>query len=129
MDTTTNAAAEAEVRATAQRWSEAIAQRDAATAEQSLGAEYALYAPGIGVMPRDRWLAALPQYVVHEYAFDDVVVHVYGGDAAVMRSRYRQRATVAGQDRSGTMLVTDVWVKRDGRWQVVARHTSWLDQG
>lgn len=43
-----------------------------------------------------------------------------------MRSRYEQQATVFGEDRSGAMLVTDVWVKRDGRWQVVARHTSML---
>lgn len=76
-------------------------------------------------MPRQRWLELLPQYVVHEYAFEDVRIHVYG-ETAVMRSRYRQRATVAGADRSGSMMITDVWVNRDGRWQVVARHTSFI---
>jgi len=119
MDKTT----QAEVRAAAQRWSEAIVNRDIATAEVLLAPEYALMAADLGEMSRDRWLAALPDYVVHSYEFDDVRIHVYG-DTAVMRSRYRQSATVFGKDRSGTMLVTDVWVKRDGRWQVVARHTS-----
>ena len=115
--------AETEVREAAQRWSDAIANRDVATAEQILGPEYALMAAGLGEMPRDKWLAALPEYVIHSYSFDDVKLHVYG-DTAVMRSRYHQNATVFGKDRSGAMLVTDVWVKRGGRWQVVARHTS-----
>ena len=114
---------EEEIRAAAHRWSEAIANRDAAAAEQILGHEYALMAAGLGEMPRDKWLAALPEYVVHSYSFDEVRVQDYG-DAAVMRSRYQQKATVFGNDRSGAMLITDVWVKREGRWQVVARHTS-----
>jgi hypothetical protein len=42
----------------------------------------------------------------------------------MVRARYRQQATVAGQDRSGAFLLTDVWVRRDGRWQVVTRHSS-----
>jgi ketosteroid isomerase-like protein len=118
-------AIESEIRAAAAQWSEAIARRDVAACEHILGTEYALMAPGIGEMPRAQWLAGLPDYVVHSYEFRDVRVHVYG-ESAVMRSRYTQTATVAGKDRSGEMLVTDVWVRRDGRWQVVARHTSFI---
>lgn len=117
------AQSEAEVRATAAAWGEAIQQRDVEAAGRILGAEYALMAPGLGEMPRAKWLESLPSYVVHSYEHTDVRVHVYG-ETAVMRSRYKQQATVFGKDRSGEMLVTDVWVKRDGRWQVVARHTS-----
>jgi ketosteroid isomerase-like protein len=116
---------EAEIRAASAAWAEAIKERDVAKAERILGAEYSLMAPGLGEMPRAAWLSSLPEYVVHSYSFDDVKVHVYG-DTAVMRSRYQQHATVFGKDRSGELLVTDVWVKRDGRWQVVARHTSLL---
>ncbi len=83
-------------------------------------------APGFGEVPRSRWLEVLADYIIDSYDFSDVKIHAYG-DTAVMRSRYTQKATVGGQDRSGSMLVTDVWVKRDGRWQIVARHTSWLD--
>lgn len=122
---TVRAMSETEVRAAAKAWSEAIERRDVEAADRILGAEYSLMAPGFGEVPRAAWLAFLPQYVVHSYEFTDVKVHVYG-DAAVMRSRYKQSATVGGKDRSGEMLVTDVWVKRDGRWQVVARHTSML---
>ena len=115
----------AEVRAAATEFSEVIRRRDVKAAELILGAEYALMAPGSGETSRAKWLASLPDYVVHSYEFLDVNIHVYG-EAAMMRSRYKQSATVAGKDRSGELLVTDVWVKRDHRWQIVARHTSFL---
>lgn len=116
---------EAEIRAASAAWADAIQRRDVKACDAILGAEYALMAPGIGVMPRAKWLASLPEYTVHSYRFDDIEIQVHG-ETAVMRSRYTQSATVFGVDRSGEMLVTDVWVKRDGRWQVVARHTSFL---
>lgn len=117
--------AEAEVRAASAALADVIKRRDVVAAERILGEEYSLMAPGIGEMPRAKWLASLPEYVVHSFEFSDVQLHVYG-TTAVMRSRYKQEATVFGKDRSGALLITDVWVKRDGRWQIVARHTSLL---
>lgn len=116
---------ESEVRAASSVWAEAIKNRDVAAAERILGEEYSLMAPGLAEMPRAAWLSSLHDYVVHSYSFDDVKIRLYG-ETAVMRSRYTQSATVFGKDRSGQMLITDVWVKRDGRWQVVARHTSFV---
>ena len=43
------------------------------------------------------------------------------GDIAVALTEYHQDATVRGSPRSGDFLITDAWIKRDGRWQVVAR--------
>ena len=119
------ATTEAEVLAASAAWSDAIFRRDVAAAAAFLAPEYALMATGLGEMPRARWLENLPKYVVHSFAFSEVRVQDYG-DAAVMRSRYTQRATVDGQDRSGAMLVTDVWVRGGSGWQVVARHTSFV---
>jgi ketosteroid isomerase-like protein len=50
-------------------------------------------------------------------------VRIYG-DTAIVNSLYHQNATARGQDWSGYFLITDVWVKRGGRWQVVTRHAS-----
>jgi ketosteroid isomerase-like protein len=50
-------------------------------------------------------------------------IQVYG-DTAISNSRYRQKATYKEQAVSGVFYLTDVWVKRDGRWQVVTRHSS-----
>jgi hypothetical protein len=46
------------------------------------------------------------------------------GHVAVVRSRYRQTGSMDGEDRNQTYLMTDVWVRRAGRWQAVTRHVS-----
>ena len=60
--------------------------------------------------------------------FLDVRVQVYG-DAAVMTSRNILQATFDGKDWSGDHALTDVWVRRNGRWQIVRRHSSKLVPG
>jgi ketosteroid isomerase-like protein len=57
------------------------------------------------------------------YSFEKLNVRIYG-DTAVINAQFQQNATFAGRDWSGEFLITDVWVKRNGRWQVVARHAS-----
>ena len=53
----------------------------------------------------------------------DVQVHVYG-DTAVMSSRGNYRAEANGQKLAYVFRTTDVWLRRDGRWQLVASHDS-----
>jgi ketosteroid isomerase-like protein len=57
------------------------------------------------------------------YSFEKLNVRIYG-ETAVVTANFQQTASFAGQDWSGDFLITDVWVKRDGRWQAVARHAS-----
>jgi ketosteroid isomerase-like protein len=57
------------------------------------------------------------------FSFEKLNVRIYG-DTAVINAQFQQTATFAGRDWSGDFLITDVWVKRGGRWQVVARHAS-----
>ena len=53
----------------------------------------------------------------------DMTVHVYG-DTAVAAGTNNLRGTYKGQDISGKYRFTDTWVKRNGKWQVVARAIS-----
>ena len=39
---------------------------------------------------------------------------------AVVNGRFSERAVSAGQDLTGKYAFTDVWIKRNGRWQCVA---------
>lgn len=114
----------------ANTWIQAVQRQDMETLERLIAPEYVLQAQGLGRVIREEWMRAAQQsaYEIHSFTYDDVRVHVYG-DAAVMQSRYRQQATFQGQDRSGEMLITDVWVRRDGDWQVVARHSSFAAPG
>jgi ketosteroid isomerase-like protein len=72
-------------------------------------------------------MATVPAYEVHSYEIADVVVHDYE-DAAVVLADLELGATVRGEDRSGSFAVTDVWIKRGGRWQVVARSSIFILQ-
>jgi ketosteroid isomerase-like protein len=108
------------------RFMEAVRDRELDWLEEHLGAEFTLTTgrPGTPVRGREEWLAVTGgRYVIEEFAFDDLDVLEYG-DVGVVRSRYRQRGSMDGADRSQAFLMTDVWVQRDGRMQLVTRHVS-----
>jgi ketosteroid isomerase-like protein len=107
-----------------------IAERDVEAATVVLDADYALVLvqPVAAVVPKDRWLAALPDYIVHSYDVREQLVDVDGDVAAVLH-RAQMHATVGGVDRSGVFVVTDIWRRRDGRWRVWKRHSTPLTAG
>src|SRR5205807_1569057 len=53
----------------------------------------------------------------------DVQVQVYG-DTAAMSSRGIYRAEANGQKITNSFRTTDVWLRHDGRWQLIASHDS-----
>jgi uncharacterized protein (TIGR02246 family) len=57
----------------------------------------------------------------------DIKVRVFG-DAAVVTLAQTEKSQERGKDSSGRYLFTDVWVKRDGRWQAVATHGTKSEQ-
>jgi ketosteroid isomerase-like protein len=111
-------------------WATAIKAQDRAALERTLAPEYTLtvaMTDGLQRVDRDRWLDnAVGPYVLHDYTFDEVVVRRYG-DTAVVSSRYSQKATVNGRDRSGSFFLTDIWVHAGGQWRVSARYSSRLE--
>ena len=107
-----------------------VRERDKATAETVLHEQYALVLvqPAPAAMPRARWLEVLPDYVVHEYAVEEQRVDVDRDLAAVLQ-RVRMRATVLGEDRSGTLVISDVWRRGPAGWQIWKRHSTPFDAG
>jgi ketosteroid isomerase-like protein len=114
-----------DVIARADAWQQAIESRDAAAATQILHDDYALVLvqPVRAVMPRQRWLATLDDYIVHAYEIHERLVDVNGDTAAVLQ-RVDQRATVLGEDRSGTFVISDTWLRVEGEWRVWRRHST-----
>ncbi|WP_183061925.1 YybH family protein [Motilibacter peucedani] len=103
-----------------------IEQRDQDLARRVLHDAYALVVvvPQPAVMPRERWVELLPEYVVTGYEEHEALVDVEG-DVAVVLSRATQHATFLGQDRSGVFVITDTWLRgADGRWRVWRRHST-----
>lgn len=113
-----------------QQFHDCIETRDRAMAEAVLDPDYALVLvqPAKAVMPRDRWLEVLDDYVVHSVTVDHSVVDV-DGDVAVVLHRHELSATVLGEDRSGTFVITDIWRRRDDGWKVWRRHSTPLAAG
>ncbi len=102
-----------------------LEDRDVDLASEMLDDDYALVLvqPDRFVMPRAQWLSVLPGYVVHEYTVEEQIVDVDGDCAAVLH-RVTMKATVLGEDRSGSFVISDVWRRRDGVWRIWRRHST-----
>mgnify|MGYP000194448575 CR=1 FL=1 len=102
---------------------DAVVRHDLERLEELLAAEFTLDGAA-GALDREEFLeAAAGPYRIEEFAYDELDLEVYG-NTAVCVSRYRQVARLDGRDVSGDLHVTDVWVRREGRWQIVRRHAS-----
>lgn len=102
-----------------------ILERDVPAAAVVLDHDYALVlcVPGPAVIPRERWLEVLPDYVVHDQRVEHQHVDVRG-DAASVLSLVHQQATVLGQDRSGVFVISDFWRRGPEGWRVWRRHST-----
>jgi ketosteroid isomerase-like protein len=77
-----------------------------------------------GTLDREELLeAASDAYAIEEFTYHQIDPELYGNTAVVV-SRYRQTARLGDHDASGELRVTDVWIRRDGRWQIVRRHAT-----
>lgn len=106
----------------------ALQQRDASALSQIISEDFTLVSPRLvlGAGDRDKFFQhAMRELNLTSYDFEGLTVRQYGR-TAVVSGRLKQNATVAGEDWGGNYLFTDVWVSRDGTWQVVSRHTSLL---
>ena len=114
--------ADQEIQSLERAWMAAWVERDRATCERILADDFVLTSARGILMPKNDWLAgAMSSFACTAFAWEELLVRPFG-ETAIVHGRSRQQASVAGQDWSGVFLVTDVWVRRDGRWQVVSRH-------
>ena len=107
-----------------------VLQRDAELALAVLHPDYALVLvlPFPAVMPRDRWLEVLPDYLVEAYDVQEQHLDVLG-DCATLMQRLHMTATVLGEDRSGTFVTSDVWLRGDDGWRIWRRLSTPLAAG
>ena len=69
--------------------------------------------------------AAAAKAVVGKYDKTDLKVRAYGY-TAVSSYRMAAEAIFEGQEITRRLCITNVWMKRNGDWQIVARHTASL---
>jgi hypothetical protein len=104
----------------------AVCDHDVARLEELLASEFTLQGAA-GQLDRDEFLqAAAGPYEIDEFSYEEIDPEIYG-NTAVLVSRYRQVARLDGRDLSRRMHVTDIWTRRDARWQIVRRHATVAD--
>jgi ketosteroid isomerase-like protein len=122
------ASAEQELVALYHEWMTAGKRKDMATLDRILGPEYTYTSSGQGRQTRQQWMDTVAVYDLESFTFVKIDVRLYG-DMAVAFLLYQQTAILNGEPRSGEFLITDVWVRRDGTWQVVARSSIMMPEG
>ena len=110
-----------------EEWAKAVAESDVDAARKILAEDFVLTSSG-GVsehMPRDEWLAALPDLDTRSAECTDVLARELG-DVAVVRARLRWEASMGDRDLTGEYLVADVFKREGGTWKATWRISTRL---
>jgi len=104
-------------------WVSAIVNKDGATIDRLLAEEFAGTSPTAHSYTKRMAIDDLKSgaFVVTSMDLDEISVNSYGNVAVAFASQ-EEKSTYDGKDISGHYHYTDVWVKKDGRWQAVASH-------
>jgi len=119
----TKDSAMAEIQQLANEWNKAIINRDSLTLDKILAAEYTLYSYNGSSANRMGWLNnTLHRFTTDTAAFlASLNITVYG-QAAKSEGTLYWKAAWDGKPRvNADFSVTDIWIKRDGHWQVLMR--------
>lgn len=106
-------------------WGDALLKADVAAWSRCLGDDWVLTTSNGTLVTKPMALADLKEGAlrIDSFRLDDVKVRVYG-DVAVVTGQITEKSKFRDKDTSGVRRFTDVFVKRDGRWQAVASHES-----
>jgi ketosteroid isomerase-like protein len=118
--------AEAEVREAERKFDAAIVAKDLPALEALLAPEYRLVgirSTGVSDMPRPAWFAALSRMSFDHLTAEVRSVEVFG-DIALAAVEGDWALDFDGRGIDERFYLTDVWVRRDGRWRIVRRHSS-----
>ncbi len=107
-------------------WASAVLRKDVKTLEAVLAPEFTLTTAG-GETSRENWFKSLLSWDHKAADVKECRVAVYG-DAALARVRLHWHVVKNTPDpRTGSreldsdFVISDLWIKRGGRWQVVSR--------
>jgi quercetin dioxygenase-like cupin family protein/ketosteroid isomerase-like protein len=106
-------------------WAKAMMSGDNATMDRIIASDWVLTDPMGHRTSRAEAVADLRSGALkfESTVALDMEVRVFG-DTALVSGRTRDKGKFKGQDISGDYRFTDVFVKRDGRWQAVSTHVT-----
>ena len=106
-------------------FAEAIVRNDLEGIGRLVADDWIIIEPDGGIVDRARFFEVIKSgALTHEMMeSEDLRVRVYG-DSAVVIGVTRTKGKFMGQEFSTQERATDVFVKRDGRWQCVLTHLT-----
>jgi uncharacterized protein (TIGR02246 family) len=112
---------EREIRKLQQEYDNAALQQDAAAYERLFADDYIITQAGGKVNTKAEMIAMAKagDVKIEVGRSDDVKVRLYG-NTAIVTCRWTEKSTTKGKPFAGTQLFTTVWVKSNGRWQIVS---------
>jgi ketosteroid isomerase-like protein len=121
----TQIAVEQELQALEQTWADAVKHQDAGKIDRIQAEEYVFTDPAGQLWTKARELETVKSggLTIDSFELSDVKVRLYD-NTAVVTLRVVWNGQSNGVDISGPQRMTDVFVKRDGRWQCVASQTT-----
>jgi ketosteroid isomerase-like protein len=123
------ASTEDEIKKLEQDWAQATMKEGAAAADRYEADDIVATDPGGRVTDKtqDKNDLSSGDLKFQSMELSDLKVAVYG-NTAVATGANTLKGTYKGQDLSGKYRFTDTWVKRNGKWQVVASQATKVQQ-
>jgi ketosteroid isomerase-like protein len=120
--------ADQSLKALEQEWTEAFKNRDQKTLNRVLANDFIFTDDEGRVYNKSEYIEAVMKVIkVDSYKIDDLTTRVSGG-TGVVAGRWTGKFSIAGKDSSGAFRFTDTFVKRQGRWQVIAAQDTRISQ-
>jgi len=111
-----------------QQWMDAMQQNDMPTLERLMAPEFTLVHPSVDkVLTRAQWLSNLTGVEVKRFRYQTLKIVHYGPTVAVVSSILRIDTVKDGAPFAAKTSCVDVWEKRAGKWQVVTRYATRLE--
>jgi len=105
-------------------WAAASMKKDAAAVDGFLANEFVSNFDG-RIQNKRQFLAEMKANPAEiESATNSEMKAMVFGDTAIVRGLYIEKSTTRGKDSSGELRYTEVYVKRDGRWQCVTQYAT-----
>ncbi len=112
--------AEQEIRAVNREWADALVRRDFAAVDRIVADDFIIIGDNGGIANKPEYIAGLKSdsTMLETFDTDELQVRVYG-KTAVLNGRWMAKIRDKGKVWNESGRYTDVYVKRNGRWQAV----------
>jgi ketosteroid isomerase-like protein len=113
-------------------WADAVMRKDTVAANIILADEFRLTGPELHRLSTGRaatkevWMQTLPLIDTKSFDFGDTQITVFGS-AAVAFVHATLDWSIQGRPLPSRYMLTDLWVNREGHWQVLTRVSEPLD--